>query len=188
MEGAHTMKILVTVASRHGSTAMIGDCIREELEGLGHRTHVVPAELVDDVSSYDAVVLGSAVYAGRWLGAARKVAARFEADLRRRPVWLFSSGPVGDPAKPSQPPAEALELTQRLNARDHQVFEGRLDRGQLGIGERLVVRAFRAPSGDYRPWPAVAAWARMIGDSLDREAALATASPPPEPTAAGALG
>ena len=181
------MKVLVTVASRHGSTAMIADCIREELEGLGLRTHVVPAELVDDVASYDAVVLGSAVYAGRWLGAARKVAARFEADLRQRPVWLFSSGPLGDPAKPSQPPAEALELTQRLNARDHQVFEGRVDRGQLGIGERLVVRAVRAPDGDYRPWPAIAAWARMIGDALNRDAAPTVPSGQPEPTAAAGV-
>jgi menaquinone-dependent protoporphyrinogen oxidase len=181
------MKVLIAVASRHGSTAMLADCIREELEGFGHTAHVLAAELVEDVSGYDAVVLGSAVYAGRWLGDAKKLAARFEAELRKRPVWLFSSGPVGNPAKPAQPPADALELTRRLQAEDHQVFEGRIDRRlqaedhqvfegridrtQLGLGERLMVRAVHAPSGDFRQWPAVAAWARVIGDSLIERAA-----------------
>jgi menaquinone-dependent protoporphyrinogen oxidase len=165
------MKVLIAVASRHGSTAMLADCIREELEGFGHTAHVLAAELVEDVSGYDAVVLGSAVYAGRWLGDAKKLAARFEAELRKRPVWLFSSGPVGNPAKPAQPPADALELTRRLQAEDHQVFEGRIDRTQLGLGERLMVRAVHAPSGDFRQWPAVAAWARVIGDSLIERAA-----------------
>jgi menaquinone-dependent protoporphyrinogen oxidase len=160
------MKVLVSVASRHGSTAMIGDCIREELEGLGFRTHVVSPELVTDVTAYDAVVLGSAVYAGRWLGSARKMAARCEADLLTRPVWLFSSGPLGDPAKPTQPPAEALELTSRLHAVDHQVFEGRISRDQLGMGERFILRVVGAEEGDYRQWSAIAAWARGIGDTL----------------------
>ena len=180
------MKVLVTVASRHGSTAMMADCIREELEGLGHRAHVLAPELVTDVSSYDAVVLGSGVYGGRWLGAARKVAARLEADFRHRPIWLFSSGPVGDPAKPTQPPADALELTRRLQAEDHQVFEGRLDRTQLGVGERLIVRAVRAPSGDYRQWPAITAWARLIGDALtERAVAMAQSEEQVPATPAG---
>jgi menaquinone-dependent protoporphyrinogen oxidase len=57
----------------------------------------VPARQRPDPASFDAVVLGSAVYAGRWLDPARQYAALYADVLRARPVWLFSSGPIGNP-------------------------------------------------------------------------------------------
>ena len=160
------MKILVCVASRHGSTMLMADCMREELEALGHTAHVLDPDLVTSVAQYDAVVLGSAVYAGHWLKPARRFAERFRAELVRKPVWLFSSGPLGDPPRPIEPPVDAAELEVTLKARDHRVFAGRLVRDNLGIGEHLVVRVVGAPEGDYRPWPEVAAWARDIADAV----------------------
>jgi menaquinone-dependent protoporphyrinogen oxidase len=170
------MKVLVSVASRHGSTLQIAECIREELEALGMRAHVVEPDMVVDLSRYDAVVLGSAVYSGRWLAPARKLAARLAPELRQRPLWLFSSGPIGDPAKPLQPSAEALELARTLNARDHQVFNGRLNRDMLGLTERAVVRIVGAASGDYREWLEIGAWARGIADTLIAEEASAASA------------
>lgn len=164
------MKVLVTVASRHGSTSMIGDAIREELVATGVTTHMVEPELVTDISPYDAVVLGSAVYAGRWLKPARAFAKRFEAELARKAVWLFSSGPIGEPPKPTQPAADALELADRLGARDHQVFEGRIEPAVLSVIERATVRMVGAEAGDYRPWVAITVWARRISSTLKAEA------------------
>jgi len=161
------MKVLVTVASRHGSTSLIGDAIREELAATGVKAHLIDPELVTDISEYDAVVLGSAVYAGRWLKPARAFAKRFDAALTRKPVWLFSSGPVGEPPTPTRPAAEALELAQRLGARDHHVFEGRIERDLLGLGERF--RIANLPSGDFRPWVAITVWTRRIAASLKSE-------------------
>lgn len=165
------MKVLVAVASRHGSTSMIGDCIREELIATGVSAHLLEPNEVGDIGQYDAVVIGSAVYAGRWLGPARRFVNRFEAELARKPVWLFSSGPIGEPAKPTQPPAEALEIAHRLGARDHQVFEGRLERDLLSLAERAVVRVVGAQSGDFRSWVAITVWARSISASLKSELA-----------------
>ena len=165
------MKVLVTVATRHGSTWLIGDCIREELIATGMDAHLFEPGEVGDIGQYDAVVIGSAVYGGRWLAPARTFVSRFEAELARKPVWLFSSGPTGDPATPSQPPAEALELARRLGARDHQLFEGRLERDLLSFRERAVTRA--AGSGDFRPWVAITVWARGISASLKSELATA---------------
>lgn len=170
------MKVLVAVATRHGSTWLIGDCIREELVSTGLDAHLFAPEEIADVGQYDAVVIGSAVYAGRWLAPARSFVGRFEATLARKPVWLFSSGPTGHPAKPSQPPAEALELTRRLGARDHQLFDGRLEPDLLSLGERAVVRVAGAESGDFRPWVAITVWARGISASLKSELATPAAA------------
>lgn len=163
------MKVLVTVASRHGSSWMIGDAIREELAATGVEAHLLEPELMGDISGYDAAVIGSAVYSGRWLKPARKFVERFERQLAAMPVWLFSSGPLGDPARPKEPPAEALEIARRLNARDHQVFEGRLEPDILGVGERAIIGLAGARAGDYRPWVAITIWARRISASLKAE-------------------
>jgi menaquinone-dependent protoporphyrinogen oxidase len=169
------MKVLLTVASRHGSTNLVADAIREELETPACRVHLSDPDLVANLVEYDAVVLGSAVYAGHWLRPAVDFARRFEAELCTMPVWLFSSGPIGEPPIPSTPPIEALEWSNRLGARGHQVFAGRLDRQQLGFGERLAVRLVNAPDGDFRPWLEIGRWARSIRASL--ETAAATGSP-----------
>jgi menaquinone-dependent protoporphyrinogen oxidase len=160
------MKVLVSVASRHGSTMQIAECIREELEATDVRAHLMDPQDVDDLAGYDAVILGSAVYAGRWMAPARKLAERLQSELRQLPVWLFSSGPIGDPAKPAEPPVDGVDLAQRLQARDHQVFEGRLERDRLGFVGRAAVKVILAPDGDYRQWLAIGAWARQISRAL----------------------
>ena len=167
------MKILVTAASRHGSTQMIGDCIREELEASRCRAVLIDPDMVVDLSEFDAVVLGSAVYKGRWLKSARKLAQRLEGQLRGKPVWLFSSGPIGDPATLTTASADALALMQRIGAREHRVFAGRLARELLGIGERFSLRGAGAPSGDYRSWLEVGRWARSIAASVHEQEPVA---------------
>ena len=94
------MRVLVTAASRHGSTADIAAAIVRVLHLRGLAADLVEPAEVKDLSEYDAVVLGSAVYAGRWMGPATDLVARCQSQLAGRPVWLFSSGPVGNPAEP----------------------------------------------------------------------------------------
>jgi menaquinone-dependent protoporphyrinogen oxidase len=169
------MKVLISVASRHGATLEIAEAIRAELEASNVEVDLLAPERVADVSPYDAVIIGSSVYAGRWLAPARALINHHLGQLTRKPVWLFSSGPIGVPPKPTQPPAEGIELTRLTNALDHQVFEGRLDRDMLGLRERALVRIVGAESGDYRPWAAVAAWAQRIVTSLTTEPLLPVA-------------
>jgi menaquinone-dependent protoporphyrinogen oxidase len=54
-----------------------------------------------------------------------------------------------------------------LGARGHRTFPGRLEAGELGLGERLVVKAVRAPYGDYRPWEEIDAWSGAIAAELE---------------------
>lgn len=160
------MRVLVTVASKHQSTLEIGRAIGRALARHGIVTDVRPCQEVDILSGYDAVVLGSGVYAGNWLAPARDLVQRCAGQLRERPVWLFSSGPMGNPPVPPGDPAGIAAIIDLVGPRDHRVFAGRLEGSDLGIGEKLIIKAVRAPYGDFRDWPAIEAWADEIAAGL----------------------
>ena len=168
------MNILVSVASKHGSTAEIGSAIAATLREEGHDVEVLAPLAVRDVTRYDAVILGSGVYAGRWIGSAKEFAEKNAEALRARPVWLLSSGPLGETPTPTEDPADALKMVTLLNtagashvrripdeggdgirrAHDHQDGEGtvrrlpRLGRDQdLGARDRAGAEPTTDPAG-----------------------------------------
>ncbi len=160
------MRVLVTAATRYGATAEIAQTIAGALGDHGLEPTVVPPEQVEGVDGYDAVVLGSAVYAGHWLKPARELVNRCGRVMAERPVWLFSSGPVGDPPKPEEDPVDIAELVAATGAREHRVFAGKLVRKQLSFPERAIVSALRVPEGDFRDWTEITRWAAGIADAL----------------------
>ncbi len=160
------MNVLLAVDSRHGATREIAGAIARQLESRGLQTTLESADEVIGVRAYDAVVLGSAVYTGHWLLGAKALASREREALAERPVWLFSSGPVGDPPFPPGEPAEAPGLAEILHAREHRVFESRLDRANVGLLERTMVQAARVPEGDFRNWGDIREFADSIADAL----------------------
>src|SRR6478672_12258609 len=131
------MKVLVTAASRHGSTAEIATILAGILQASDIDAEVLPPEAVASVVDYDAIVLGSAVYAGRWLDPARGFVARHADDLATRPVFLFSSGPLGYPSRQPVEPADAVAVGLMTGAMDLKVFPGRLVGRELDLRERL---------------------------------------------------
>ena len=160
------MRVLVCTASRHSATTGIGDAIALQLRRAGHEVVHLDPEVIETIDGYDAVILGSAVYVGHWLRSAVEFAERFGPELRERPVWLFSSGPLGDLTKPTPDPVDLPAVLAAMDARDHRIFAGRLDRSRLGIGERVVAAVVRAPDGDQRPWAEITAWADGIAAEL----------------------
>jgi menaquinone-dependent protoporphyrinogen oxidase len=176
-------RVLVTAASKHGATMEIAEhlarCLQESPAGArcGLVATSLPVERRPDPARYDAVVLASAVYAGRWLEPARHYAADHAAALRARPVWLLSSGPIGEPPFPADEPHDAEPMRSLIGARAHRVFPGRLDKHLLGIGERAMVTAMRAPVGDFREWDAMRLWAEEIAEDLAVAALGAPAVP-----------
>lgn len=164
------MKILVSAASRHGATAEIAERIGEVLErrGLvtGDEITVLQPERVGHLERFDAYVLGSAVYMGHWLVTAREMVENNASVFQDRPVWLFSSGPVGDPPVPDAHAVDVSAVTRITGAREHRLFAGRLDRRLLGFGERALAATLRTPEGDFRDWPTIETWATEIADAL----------------------
>jgi menaquinone-dependent protoporphyrinogen oxidase len=160
------MTVLVTAASKYGATGEIAQAIGEVFRERGWDAMVVPPEQVQGIDSFDAVVLGSAVYAGHWLKPARELVDRSRDALAVRPVWLFSSGPIGDPPKPEEDPVDVAEIMEATRARGHRVFAGKLVKKQLSFPDRAIAAALRVPEGDFRDWEEVRTWAAEIIDAL----------------------
>jgi menaquinone-dependent protoporphyrinogen oxidase len=161
------MRILVTAATRHGSTAEIAEAIGRELREAGNSVTVESVDRVSSIEPFEAVILGSGVYLGHWLAPARAFAGRHAEELRARQTWLFSSGPIGDSPLPKEEDAvDVGDLMEGTGAREHRLFAGRVDRHELGFGERAVLLAVRAQDGDYRDWDDISAWSRWIAAEL----------------------
>lgn len=171
MTSGENNRVLVAVASRHGATAEIAESIGATLRERGVDATVVRPEQVESVEGYEAVILGSAVYAGRWLDPAKALADRIAAGRGTPTVWLFSSGPIGDPPKPEEDPVDVADIYEKTSAREHRVFAGKIDKSLLSFGEKAIMIAVRAPEGDFREWDEISAWAEGIAATLTSPAA-----------------
>lgn len=176
------MNVLVAYATRHGATAGIADRIAATLRGQGIDADAVPVADAGRVEDYDAVVIGGAAYMFHWLKDATAFAKRHQHALQERPVWLFSSGPLGtdetdeegQDVREAARPKEFEELVQLLGPRGEQVFFGAYDPEQkpIGLGEKLT-RMMPAskdalPAGDFRDWQRIDAWAKDIAEQVSR--------------------
>ena len=170
-----TARILVAYASKHGATTEIAKKIGEILQEAGLNVSVLSAEQVSDLTPFDAVVLGSAVYAGSWRKEAVKFLETYASSLATIPVWFFSSDPTGegDPntlMKGWHFPTAQQPLADRIQPRDIAVFQGELDMEKLNFAEKLIIKGVKAPVGDFRNWDAITDWAASIVDVLQGEA------------------
>jgi len=162
----NAMQVLVTAASKHGATREIASWIADALRDAGVPTSLREPGQVASLEGVDAVVIGSGVYAGHWLKEATTLVEAFGPDFATRDVWLFSSGPAGEPLKPDSDPVDAEPMRAATHAREHRVFAGRIDRSTMGFAERAIMAALRVPEGDWRPRPEIEAWAREIAATL----------------------
>ncbi len=167
----HRPQVLVSAASEHGSTTEIARLIGQTLFNDHCAVDIVPPAAVNSIEDYDAVILGSAVYAGHWLAAARNFAIRFRDPLAARRIWLFSSGPVGDPSRKlvqsmEQDPADVTRIQQDIDVRGHRMFSGKLDPQALSVAQRTSLLLFRGMSGDFRDWADITQWADSIAADL----------------------
>ena len=160
------MQVLVTVGSRHGSTREIGAEIADVLERAGHTVILLDPDEVTSLDGFDAVVLGSSVYVGRLSASVRALADRLEGPLAESPLWLFWSGPIGNPPRPTEEPDDVAYLARRLSPLGQHEFGGRVERGELGMAERALVAMVGAKPGDYRDFEDVDAWAATIAATL----------------------
>ena len=159
--------VLVAYATKYGSNREIAEAIAETLREADLEADVRSARSVVDLVRYDAVVLGSALYAAHWRSDANRFVKRHLEALQERPVWLFSSGPL-DPTANSQDipisPHVAPEV-EPIGIRGHRTFGGRLLPG-TGVPDDILATH---PNGDFRDFGAIREWARGIAEALTAE-------------------
>jgi menaquinone-dependent protoporphyrinogen oxidase len=186
------VKVLVTYGSHLGSTGVIAERIGAVLADSGFGVTVLPASsagLDDGTSEFDAFVVGGGTYAGRWHPDAVAFIRRHADFLASKPIWLFSSGPLGSqPIADAREPGEMRELVSLVKARAHAVFAGAherdmVDGSELGRLERFVAKRF-IPEGDWRDWPSIEAWAREIARELTAVGPNRGSTPEAAPVAA----
>jgi menaquinone-dependent protoporphyrinogen oxidase len=159
-------KVLVAASSRHGATYELAQAIGAVIAARGLSVDVRRLDEVENASAYDALVVGSAVYMGRWTKEARSFLDQHERTIATRPTWLFSSGPIGESGE-----FDASQLVGATGAREHHLFGGRLIRALLRRRERAITAVLHAPEGDYREWAVVTAWATAIARTITDELA-----------------
>jgi menaquinone-dependent protoporphyrinogen oxidase len=172
------MRVLVVYASKHGSTKGIAERIAQTLSASGQQAAAVSASAAGRLDGYDAYVIGSAAYMFSWLKEASDFIRRNTALLSTKPVWLFSSGPIGTDTKDAQGrdiratsvPKEIAEFEAAIQPRDHHVFWGAFDHTKLNFTHRLLYAMPAVKNllveGDFRNWDEIDGWAKDIAASL----------------------
>jgi menaquinone-dependent protoporphyrinogen oxidase len=177
------VRVLVVYGSSRGGTAGLAHMVAEAFVARGILADVGDSADVDDVSDYDSVILGGALYNGRWHQDASWFVERNLESLRQLPVWFFSSGPLDDSARSGSiaPIDQVQDLARRADIRGHMTFGGVLEKRPSRFLSALL--AWGKP-GDFRDRQQVDEWVERIIVRLNEPLPEATAAeseddPPP---------
>jgi menaquinone-dependent protoporphyrinogen oxidase len=159
------MRVLVTWSSKRGGTEGIGRALGDALHAHGFDVVAASARDVRAIDRFDAVIIGGALYANRWPLAVRRFVRRHLRELHKVPVWFFSSGPLDDSAESSSipPTPQVADLAERVGAKGHVTFGGRLEPDAKGFPASAMARKH---SGDWRNFDRIRVWASELAMQL----------------------
>jgi menaquinone-dependent protoporphyrinogen oxidase len=164
-------RVLVTFATRAGATAGVAEAIGQTLAERGLLVDVRRMLDVHDLSSYQAVVAGSAIRGGSWLSEALDFVRNHQAELKSKPFAAFMvcitlamkngenyRAGIANWMKPVR------DLVPTVS---EGLFAGMLDFSKLPLNMdtlrlRATVAAGVFPKGDHRDWEAIRQWAESL--------------------------
>ncbi len=163
-------KVLIVYGTKTGCTKGVAEEIGKTMTALGATADVVAAVDEVDVAGYDAFVVGSGVRAGSWHGSVKKWVAENAETLKSVPTAFFTTClTMGtEPEKAPEVRSYTDKLIEDTGVRpvDIGLFAGMNDPSAFNLPERLVLKAIKAPQGDFRDYEAVAAWSQEVTGKL----------------------
>ncbi|MBI3167067.1 MAG: flavodoxin domain-containing protein [Chloroflexi bacterium] len=170
----NTRSVLLVYATRYGSTQEVAESISATLREAGIEVELQPMVEVKRLDTYDAVVLGAAIYNARWHPEAHQFLSQYQETLRQRPVAIFALGPLSTSSaamlKSSNQLQKELEKYPWLKPVALEVFVGKLDSSKMGFFERVS----SPPASDHMDWDAIRAWANALPARLQHDAMLSS--------------
>ena len=166
------MRVLVTTASKHGSTNETGDIVAAELRAAGHDVLCRDAEGHPPLDGVGAAVVGSAVYGARVMSAGKATAERLCRELDG-PVWTFAVG-LKNVTKDPLRTATTSPATDGYRGGRYPIFGGVVESAKLSMAESALIGALGATDRDFRDPEMVRAWAQAIAAQLECVAAEAS--------------
>lgn len=160
-----TKKLLVAFASRYGSTAEIAQAIGRILAEQGRIVDVSPIASIDTLDPYCGIVLGSPIYATRWLPEAVEFVNRFKTPLTALPVACFTVCMAlrDDTEKSRKLVANWMKpVYEMINPVETGLFAGALEARRMGLIWHVILWLRKTQQGDFRDWPAIQSWASQL--------------------------
>ncbi|HOU15488.1 MAG TPA: flavodoxin domain-containing protein [Anaerolineae bacterium] len=166
--------ILVTYATRYGSTQEVAEKIAATLREGGIKVDLKPARQVQTLTGYSAVVLGAPLYIGNWLKDAQRFLTQQQAALEKLPVAIFTLGPTRADEDWTEVRASLdvqLGKYPWLKPVAVELFGGKYDPAKLKFPATLLTMLpasplYKAPASDARDWDAIHAWASGLVGKL----------------------
>jgi len=163
-------KVLVVYGTKSGSATGVAERIGATLSAKGAAADVVAVEQAGDPSGYDAVIVGSGIRVGQFHEPVRAWVAKHADVLKALPTAFFSVGMMINegPEKAEQVRAYTAPLSEATGVEpvDIGMFAGWNEPKEFSMIERLVMKAMKAPAGDFRDWDAIDAWANDLAGKL----------------------
>jgi menaquinone-dependent protoporphyrinogen oxidase len=159
-------RVLITYASKYGSTGGVADAIGKELCSRDVDADVVLIKNAINIGSYQGVVIGSAIYRGQWLSEAVDFIKNNREILRQLPVTYFLvCMTLSQPTEEKRAEASAymdpvLKAVPEIRPVGIGTFAGALDYSNLSWPYKMILKSKGSPEGDFRDWNAIRDWAR----------------------------
>lgn len=158
-----TKRIIVTYATRAGSTAEIAAAIGKVLSERGFSVDVKPLKDLPDLNGYQAAIIGSAIRMGNWLPEAVEFVKTNQQGLNQMPVSLFTVHMLNtgeDETSRSARLAYLNAVRPMLSSAEEVFFSGKMDFSRLSFMDRLVAKMVKAVESDQREWEKIRQWAQ----------------------------
>ena len=166
-----TAPVLVSYATRSGSTGEVAEAVGATLQSEGLSPEVLPMHAVESLTGRSFLILGAPLYIGRLPKEFHQFMALHGEGLRRLRPWLFILGPTrtvpADFEAARRQASRQLERYDWLQPAEVHVLGGRFDVRRMpkpfNLLNRLPLPALdKMPVSDIRDWVEIRAWARSV--------------------------